>query len=232
VVLLLLAGIAWRFKTPHRKVAWQHFTAAFTLIALTMAYHGFSLYLLLYLLPGMKSMRAIPRFFLVTMWPLALFIAWVIDGLLLRHQQRRWIQLATYLIVGLLVAESVFYNHATYLMADAQARLDALSQQIPASLPADPILYVAENSQDPYWATEIDGMLLSQQLGWATLNGYSGNYPPGYKSSSSCKQLPELIKNYMDFAGITSETFYLEIMKRVVPLGFTDCDPTWWEQMP
>jgi hypothetical protein len=41
-----------------------------------------------------------------------------------------------------------------------------------------------------------------------------------------------LIKNYMDFAGITSESFYLEIIKRVVPLGFEDCDPSWWVKMP
>ena len=154
-----------------------------------------------------------PRLFLVTMWPLALFIAWVIDGLLLRHPQRRWMQLATYLIVGLLVAESVFYNHATYRQRQMPRRaLTALAQQIPAVIPANPILYAANNSQDPDYATEIDAMLLSQQLGWPTLNGYSGNYPPGYKSSTSCKQLPVLIKNYMDFAGITSEAFYLEMM--------------------
>jgi hypothetical protein len=75
-------------------------------------------------------------------------------------------------------------------------------------------------------------MLLSQELGWSTLNGYSGNYPPGYQTSDSCKQLPVLIKNYMDFAGISSEAFYLEMIKRIVPLGFTDCDPRWWEQIP
>lgn len=232
VVVLLLAGIAWRFQTHHRRLAWLHFTAAVTLIVLTMAFHGFSLYLILYLLPGMKSIRAVPRFFLVAMWPLALFIAWVIDGLILRYQQRRWLLAVVYLVVGLLVAESVFYNHTTYVKADAQRRLDELAQQIPEIVPENPILYVAENPQDPTYATEIDAMLLSQQLGWSTLNGYSGNYPPGYDSSSSCKQLPVLIKNYMDFAGISSETYYLEMMKRVVPLGFTDCDPTWWEYMP
>jgi hypothetical protein len=36
----------------------------------------------------------------------------------------------------------------------------------------------------------------------------------------------------MDFAGISSESFYLEMMKRVVPIDFKDCDPSWWEQMP
>jgi hypothetical protein len=211
----------------------MHFTAALVLIILTLEVRGFSLYILVYLSPGMDSLRAVTRIMLVVMWPLALFIAWVVDGLLLRlSEQQRWMQAAAYLVVGLLVVESIFYNHATYVKADAQARLDALAQQISNTFPSNPILYVAENPQDPTYATEIDAMLLSQQLGWPTLNGYSGNFPPGYMPPSSCKQLPELIKNYMAFAGITSESFYLEMMKRVVPLGFTDCDPIWWEHMP
>jgi hypothetical protein len=233
VVTLVLAGIAWRFHTYNRTLAWLHFTAVLTLIALTLEVHGFSLYLLIWMLPGMSSIRAITRIMLALMWPLSLFIAWVVDGFILRFsQQRRWMQTAAYLIVGLLVVESVFYNHATYAKEVAQSRLDELAKQIPAIVPPNPVLYVADNLQDPFYATEIDAMLLSQELGWSTLNGYSGNYPPGYKSSTSCKQLPVLIKNYMDFAGITSESFYLDIMKRVVPLGFEDCDPSWWVKMP
>jgi hypothetical protein len=233
VVALVLAGIAWRYQTHHRKLAWMHFTAALVLIILTLEVRGFSLYILVYLSPGMDSLRAVTRIMLVVMWPLALFIAWVVDGMLQRlSEQQRWMQAAAYLVVGLLVVESIFYNHATYVKADAQARLDALAQQISAVVPVNPILYVAENPQDPSYATEIDAMLLSQQLGWPTLNGYSGNSPPYYMPPSSCKQLPEQIKNYMAFAGITSESFYLDMMKRVVPLGFTGCDPAWWEHMP
>ena len=232
-VTLVLVGIAWRFHTPSRTIAWLHFTAVLTLIALTLQVHGFSLYRLVWMLPGMSSIRAITRIMLVVMWPLSIFIAWVVDGFILRFsQQRRWMQTAVYLIVGLLVVESVFYSHATFPKAVAQSRLDELAKQIPAKVPVNPVLYVAENLQDPSYATEIDAMLLSQELGWSTLNGYSGNYPPGYKSSTSCKQLPVLIKNYMDFAGITSESFYLEIIKRVVPLGFDDCNQSWWGKMP
>ena len=75
-------------------------------------------------------------------------------------------------------------------------------------------------------------MLVAQDLGWPTLNGYSGNFPPGYGFADSCRQLPQRIKNYMDFTGITNQSFYLELMKRTVPIGFSDCDPTWWERMP
>jgi hypothetical protein len=233
VLALVSAGIVMRFHTENRWLAWLHLSAALTLIALTLEVHGFSLYQLVWRLPGMSSVRAITRIMLVVMWPISLFIAWVIDGLILRFsQQRRWMQAAVYLVAGLLVMESVFYTHSTYSKADAQSRLNNLTQQIPAIVPANPILFVAENQQEPFWAKEIDSMLVAQELGWSTLNGYSGNYPPGYTTSNSCTQLPMRIKNYMDFAGISNESYYLEIMKRVVPIGFTDCDPTWWENMP
>ena len=170
---------------------------------------------------------------LVVMWPLSVFTTWAVDGFIWQFiQQRRWMQAGVYLVVGLLVVESVFYTHETYDKADAQARVASLRQQIPVTVPANSILFVANNPQERHSAKEIDAMLLSQELGWPTVNGYSGNFPPGYAPANSCKQLPQHIKNYMDFAGIRDPSFYLGIMKRVVPLGFEDCDPTWWDKMP
>ena len=233
VLALVLAGISGRFHTENRRLAWLHFGAALVLVGLTLEVHGFSLYWLVWRVPGMNSVRAVTRIILVVMWPLSLFTAWAVDGFIQRfNQQHRWMQAAAYLVTGLLVAESVFYTHSTYAKADAQARLDDLRQQIPETVPANPVLFVAENQREPSWARAIDAMLLAQDLGWPTLNGYSGNSPPGYTSVESCNQLPRRIKNYMDYAGISSPSFYQGIMKRVVPLGFEDCDPTWWEKMP
>jgi len=91
---------------------------------------------------------------------------------------------------------------------------------------------VARNQEEPFWTNEIDAMLLAQELGWPTLNGYSGNFPPGYAPADSCRQLPARIENYMNFAGISNPSYYLGIIRRVIPLGFKDCDPTWWNKMP
>jgi hypothetical protein len=233
VLAMVLAGIAGRFHTENRRLAWLHIGAALVLVALTLEVHGFSLYRLVWWLPGLNGFRAVTRIILVVMWPLSLFTAWAVDGFVQRYnQQHRWMQAFAYLITGLLVVESIFYTHSTYAKADAQARLDDLRQQIPAMVPANPVLIVVRNQQESFWLTEIDAMLLAQELGWPTLNGYSGNFPPGFAPADSCKQLPARIKGYMDYAGISSPSFYLGIMKRVVPLGFEDCDPTWWNKMP
>ncbi len=230
---LMLVGMVGRFHTENHRLAWLHFGALLVLVALTLEVHGVSLYRLVWRLPGMNSVRAVTRIMLVVMWPLSLFTAWAVDGFIQHFShRRRWMLVAVYLIAGLLVVELVFYTHFTYSKAEAQARLDGLRQQIPAPVPEEPVLFVARNQLEPFWTREIDAMLLAQELGWPTLNGYSGNYPPGYAPADSCKQLPQRIKNYMDYAGISSPSFYLGIMKRTVPIGFEDCDPTWWEKMP
>jgi len=233
VMALMLVGIAGRFHTENRRLAWLHFSAALVLVALTLQVHGTSLYQFIWWIPGLNVIRAVTRIILVVMWPLSLFIAWAIDGFIQQFsRQHQWMQGAAYLVTGIMVAESVFYTHATYVKTEAQVRLENLREQIPATVPVDPILFVAENQPEPSWGRAIDAMLLAQDLGWPTFNGYSGNAPPGYASLESCNQLPARIKNYMDFVRISNPSYYLEIMKRVVSIGFEDCDPTWWNIMP
>jgi hypothetical protein len=232
-LLWISVGVVGLFQTENRRLAWLNLCAAIVFLVLTLEIKGFSLYWWVWHIPGMNSIRAVTRGMLVVMWPLALFAAWSVDGFIQWSKQHsRWWQSVTYLLVGLLVAESIFYDHTTFSKAEAQARLDVLRQLIPAQLPSDPILFVAANPQEPYWAEEIDSMLLSQELGWATLNGYSGNNPTGYQSAERCDQLPGRIENYMRSAGIEDSNYYLDIIKRVVALGFVDCNPTWWERMP
>jgi len=120
--------------------------------------------------------------------------------------------LAISLLTVLLVSESIFFSHIVFYKKEAQARIEILQQEIPSTIPKDPILYVAWDKEGPFWETEIDAMLLAQELGWPTLNGFSGNFPPGYSTPSSCSRLPERIKSFMQFNGELDESYYLEII--------------------
>lgn len=224
VMLIVLAGIVYRFHNDNEKLAWLHISAGLVLVVLTLEVNGFSIYWLIWHLPGMNSLRAITRVMLVVMWPLSLFMAWSIDGLIHQwSQKRRYLVVPVYLLAGLLVAESVFYSHYTFSKADAQKRLETLHQEIPETIPSDPVLFVAMKPEEPFWATEIDAMLLSQQLGWPTINGYSGNFPQGYSIGDSCNRISKWLKSYIYYAGITSPSFYERFTKRVVPIGLEGC---------
>jgi hypothetical protein len=236
IILLILAGLLLRLPSPHRRLAFLCLSAVTLLVALTLAINGVSLYHILWYLPGMKSIRAVTRIELVLMWPMGVFAGYVVDGLL--QQKRMWLKGMLYLAAGLLLLESTFYTHTTTSKADAQARLSSLRDQITAVEAkepfnsTEPILFVARPQWDPWYAPEIDAMLVAQDMGWPTLNGYSGNFPPGYQFADSCIRLPNQIKAYLSFSHRLNEPAYLELIKRVVPIGFKDCDPGWWTRMP
>jgi hypothetical protein len=228
---LILIGVVGRFRYRYSRLAWLNLTVAVALSLLTLDIHGFSFYRLLWSLPGMDSIRVISRIILVILWPLALFCAWSVSAVL-NTPGKGWLKALMYLLIGLLVAESLFFDHLTFTRTEAEARLDAIRQQIPATLPQNPVLFVAKKPTDLRVTAEIDGMLVAQDLGWPTLNGYSGFFPPGYSEIPTCKQMRQRIVEYMAFQHIQDPAFYLDLIRRVVPINATDCNPVWWNIMP
>jgi hypothetical protein len=229
VLLIITVGILWRPNSPNRRIAWLHFFSAAALVILTFYLSGFSLYHIIAGLPGLDSIRAVSRIGLVMMWPLALFVAFVIDALI--RSSKLFLGLTNIVVIcllGLLITETLLYTHQTFSKSEAQARINELRNQIPSSTPPKPVLFLASKVGDSWWMTELDAMLLSQDLGWPTLNGYSGNYPPSYGLPTvSCILMPQRIIGYMQFAHITDTTFYTNMLANIVPVGFNDCDPNW-----
>lgn len=230
VCLLVLIGVLGNKWFKARAGVWPHFVAMLLLGAFTLLLRGHSLYTLVWDLPGFNAIRAVTRVILVLMWPLSILMAWVASEL---AENKSWVsQAMLYLVLALLVAESGLYHHSTYAKVEAQGRVAELRAKLPAETPADPILYVGWDGQRASLVTEIDSMLLAQDLGWPTVNGYSGNLPPSYGPPDSCSRLPARIASYMDFAEITDETYYVGLMDRMVLIDFEDCDPAWWGEMP
>jgi hypothetical protein len=233
ILILGIAGVFYRFQSKKRGFAWLHFWATIVIMLLTMSFNGFSFYWFLWHIPGINSIRAVTRIQLVLMWPLAVFIAWTLNSYFHDLKTKSNIsKTLIFLMIGLVMAEPVFFEHTTFSKVKAQLRLTKLADQIPSSIPENPILFVAQKPDEAYYISELDAMFLSQDLGWSTLNGYSGNFPSGYLRAKSCLQVPQRIFSYMAHKGITAESFYLDMIKRVVPLGFTDCNPDWWQKMP
>jgi hypothetical protein len=234
VILLALIGLAWRPKSENRRIAWLAFWAMLVLVGITLDFRNFSIYRLFITIPGLNSLRSVTRIVLVLMWPGAIFITYVLDSLL-RSQigtgKKYLLQGFTYLMIGLLLIESLAVSHSTFSKIDAQNRLSAIKNMIPVDIPKDPVLILSGTGK-PNVENEIDAMLVAQDLGWPVLNGYSGNFPPSYGVTNTCRVLPERIIAYMKFAHISDVVFYLTMMKRVVPVGFADCNPNWWIKIP
>jgi hypothetical protein len=228
VIGLMFACLIWQPKQEYRKLAWLHFGAMLMLIGVTLDFHGYSLYRFISIIPGINSIRAIPRIVVVLMWPAAVFITSVLDSMLdtTFSGKRKIANPLAYIFISLLLIEILTFSHSHISKTAAQNRLAEIKNMIPVDIPQDPILvlHIAEQ----YWylegIDEIDAILVAQELGWPTLNGYSGNYPDGYVLPSTCGSASELIRAYMRFAGITDQQFYLRMIERTVPIGFMDCN--------
>jgi len=234
-LILLIIGIVWRFDSENRTLADLQIGAIFILVIFTLDIGGISLYRITALIPGLNSIRAITRIELVLMWPLALLLAIVLDAL--SSSKFKWFKLPimVILLTLLIITEPSLFIHTSFSKSEESNRLTNLRSLI--SLQAsrkNPILLVAVNqNQDSLWfVKEIDAMLLAQDLGWPTLNGYSGNVPPEYIYPYQCAQIANQIRNYINFEKIEGQDLYKKILKRVVPIGFPDCSQIQSNQGP
>ena len=169
--ILLIAGLIWRFRSSHKKLAFLLLGAAGFLGLITISIGGFSFYKILFNVPGFSSIRAVTRIILVLMWPLSFFISVVADGILRNSPANFNGSVIILLLLGFMMTESALFNHDTFPKAEAVRRIQALREKIPASIPDEPILFAWNPDNLPWYYTELDAMLLSQDLGWPALNG-------------------------------------------------------------
>jgi hypothetical protein len=224
VTILIIIGIFWKtFKREKQSIRY-HLWAACFLIILTLNFNDMSLYQLLYSVPGFNSIRAVSRIILVIMWPIAVFVTAVIDQLL--SSSKFPVKYIAYLCFGMMAMESILFAQHTYSKVDNIQRINYLRTQVPQNINQDSILFFATNQPDNFSLTEIDAMLLGQEMNVNIMNGYSGNFPPGYgEPAISCKQMRRRISGYLKLTGQVSEKEYQKVIKRIIPIGLTDCAP-------
>ncbi|HEX9935191.1 MAG TPA: hypothetical protein VGB38_08345, partial [bacterium] len=232
-LLLVFAGIVWRPRSQNRSASWLYLWAVVVLVGMTFYYRGVTLYRLIWPIPGLSNVRVVTRLTLVLLWPMSFFIAYIIDAWLRLRNRQPWLLWGTAVFMsGLLMTETLAFNHATVKKADAKSRLDQVKNRIPVKTPQDRILIVAGDPDKPWFENELDAMLVAQDLGCPVMNGYSSNFPGNYGPTYGCARIPERIASYMFFAHITDESFYLDMVKRIVPIGFDECDRGMWLTMP
>ncbi len=168
--------------------------SAAILTAITLDVGGYSIFRLIYPLPGFGAIRAVSRVILVTLFPLAALVGFLVDDLYAAAAHRiQWYFVAV-LFVGFLVVESCDIETGSTDFAVWRAREVALEGQFPKPLPQDAVLAISappldqSNSKSAHsWnATQVDAEVAAVTLGIHTINGYSGNFPPTWKGPTTC----------------------------------------------
>jgi hypothetical protein len=201
-------------------------------IILTLYVAGFSLWYLFHKLPLASAIRVISRLDQAFLFPVAYLTVIALDTL---QERFKWGAKAIFLLVlPLLIFEAGMTVMSASTKDSWRQRLTSPGVVVPNNLPDNAILFFAQHS-GPVYADEIDAMWVSLKYHKSTMNGYSGNYPPGYDYDygSDCAEVPKRVLSYLRFSNqIGNIDLYRELMSRIVPVGFINCDPSWLETAP
>jgi hypothetical protein len=123
------------------------------------------------LVPGAQGIRAVPRVGLVVLVAWAAGLALAVDA----ATRSRW-SLAAAVAVLCLLEQGVSYVH--FEPALDRERVNRIAREIPGGCSA--FVYTPPPDGWPPWHAQIDALWVADAAGVPTLNGYSGNSPPGW----------------------------------------------------
>jgi hypothetical protein len=192
---------------------------------LTLLVDGHSLYWFIAGVPGVSAIRAVTRIGLVMLFPVSMILAGAVSALSSARVDGRAANAWQVLIAILLVLECSAFSHYTSRKADWHERLRIAAADLPSSIPQSPILLLAPRLSEPWSYRELDAMLLAQDHGWATLNGYSGHGPWRWLSGA-CSDAISNIGQAISFLGQFEGIRFRQLLQRVVPVDYGDCDPS------
>lgn len=188
-VPLVLALWALVTATTEAAARWRRLlglslAALALLVAFTLHVNGQSLYQHAMALPGISSLRAVSRVVLVMTLPVAVMAAIGVEHLQ-RRRGLRW--LVSSLVVLAFSLETLAYRPSFTGFDQWRGRMAAVEQAAGATaFKPDAVLYLTGRAKEPFYMTELDGMVFAQDRRMPTLNGYSGNAPPGYIHPLPC----------------------------------------------
>ena len=210
IATLLLALVMLR--TPQRRII-AAMLIAFALSTLFwINFGGFTLYRVVYLLPGFSAMRSLDRIINVqVMYFAILFVMGA--GLFIRRPTVAWV-LAIVLPLAAALENQVDVGWTRrFNKHEARNEVDKLARHIKVQMPEGakavaymPLLSIIpwEQVHDRRIETNITAILAAQQVGVPIVNAYTGSYPGNYMGFFDHMDRPHL-DAWMQFCGTTAE---------------------------
>jgi hypothetical protein len=201
------------------------------LFGITIDLGGHTLYRLIYAIPGFSALRAVTRIILVMMLPLAALLGMMIDDLVATRGNHLFRSLVAVTLSAFLVAECSLIDRYSTSPSVWRARFDALEAHLPKKLPPHAVLAIASGPLKPgdIWPwilAQTDADLAAVTLGMSTLNGYSGNVPPTWRTMASCQDIGDNLRagrHFLAEHGIAPPRITQDSL---VLVGFDDaCEP-------
>lgn len=179
-------------------------------------------------IPGIKFIRAVSRIILIMIFPVSIIVAIACEKLYYSayfDASKKKIMLISSVAILLCIETIFFQNSKTSNKAWAQ-RIENLMYYLPHDIDKNKILFVPKDETKPgYELPEVDAMILAQDIGIPTVNGYSGKFPPGnhHNPIERCISAQERLEGYAKFKGTMSKHEIAQIMKQIVIIPTISC---------
>lgn len=157
------------------------FFTVLSLFVFFLRFQDYSLYRLIFFLPGFNSMRALQRVINVELVFFAIALAFVGNSIFTQNRTRNMIVFI--LGLGMIYLDNFIHYDAidAYKKNVSAERLEKLDEKLAGLKKGSIISYEPDTFLGPVIYYQIDAMLAAQKRGLKCLNGYTSN-PPDYYS--------------------------------------------------
>ena len=234
-LILLLAGtlIAIRMRTASSLAV---LGGGLLVVVFSLYLEGSSLWFFIHDFPLVSAIRAVTRVDQTLLIVVAYGAGLAVNRIVSSGDRYSIVRLVSRVLIGLLVVfEAATGKIGVSEKSEWRQRADALVAITPENLPRDAVLFFAQVEPGGV-ASELDAMWASLRAGRPTLNGYSGQLPPGWdrEFGMDCREMPFRILHYENWASENGTVAYSyeDFISRIVPIGFENCEEMWGERAP
>ncbi|MCS7092257.1 MAG: hypothetical protein NZM26_02815 [Patescibacteria group bacterium] len=246
--LFLIAIFSFKKSTPN--VRDQNFflliSSLLMLMLLTLYIGNISPWKLVYKLPLFSAIRAVARISLVFLFPIAYAAAYCVNRII--QNQTKFIKILIILgtclallaensMVQISVSQKTEWHKRLY---EKMAELGSVEKK---NMDKEVIFFAQFATPDPlgrddlHDEEQLDAMWAALLLHKKTMNGYSGFYPDNQSYlyyGVDCSVLPLRIVTFHEFAKnkLKSDVDYADLINKVLPVGFANCEPSWFKSPP
>lgn len=224
VFIVLISGfwVAFKFNLNY-ELAKVSFVVLLLLFLVSLKVGGFSIYNSVASLPGISSMRVMYRIILVMLLPVSIVISiacqYYTNKFVKDYTLRKYIP---HLLLAMLLTIEVSNSPVLSTpISEVKARQNSLKEKLPITFNKESIIYVSPeigNTITEAVEFELDGMILAQSLGVATLNGYTGFPPPNTRIADACISYKNRLYAYRDFRH-KADSFVEDMLKNVIVIN-------------
>lgn len=173
------------FKSLFRGIGLIALGSFLLIFFFTISIFDFSIYRLALFIPGFSSVRVVSRIVLILLLPISILASIGAEYLV---QKLSWAQ-AFLISIILLVPEIIYYSPYSTPITLWEERVNKARASLVQPASRNSVIYISSKNESQHFLADLDAMILAQEFGATTFNGYSGNFPAPYLASTPCNSV-------------------------------------------